>query len=215
MASLRRTGGGDTTRAAATRRALLGATLVVPGLALLPLSACHQPVAFQSLDVSGSQWGQGFQLKDGDGRDRSLAEFRGQVVLLFFGFTQCPDVCPTALTRAAQVMRLLGPDSARLQVIFVTVDPERDSPAVLKAYTKAFHPGFLGLWGDLLTTQAVAREFKVFYQKIPTGSSYTMDHTAISYVVDPGGRLRLAVKHAQTAESLAADITTLLAERSS
>ena len=131
-------------------------------------------------------------------------------MLIFFGFTQCPDICPTALSRAADVMQRLGPESDRLQVIFVTIDPERDTPALLREYTRAFHPSFVGLHGDAAVTAATAQQFKVFYNKVPTGSSYTMDHSAISYVFDPQGRLRLAVKHEQPAASLAADIGRLL-----
>ncbi len=133
-------------------------------------------------------------------------------MLLFFGFTQCPDVCPTSLARAADVMRRLGPQAPRLQVIFVTVDPERDGPAVLREYPRAFHPSFIALHADPETTAATAQAFRVFYRKVPTGSSYTMDHTATSYVFDPAGRLRLAVRHEQDAASVAADIDRLLRE---
>lgn len=183
--------------------------------ALVVLAGCDrtgQKVPFQSIDISGAEWGRDFRLQGTDGQPVQLADFRGRCVLLFFGFTQCPDVCPTALTRAADLMRRLGSQAARLQVIFVTVDPERDSPAVLREYTRAFHPSFIGLHADLDTTAATAQTFKVFYQKVPTGSSYTMDHTATSYVFDPTGRLRLAVRHEQDAASLAADITRLLKE---
>jgi protein SCO1 len=133
-------------------------------------------------------------------------------VMLFFGLTQRPDVCPTALARAADVMQRLGAQASRLQVIFITVDPERDSPAVLREYPRAFHPSFIGLHADLATTEATAKAFKVYYRKVPTGSSYTLDHTATSYVFDPTGRLRLAVRHAQDAASVTADITRLLKE---
>ena len=166
--------------------------------------------SFQSLDLTGATYGRDFHLSDPDGRVRSLVDFRGQVVLLFFGFTQCPDVCPTALARAAQVKQLLGAQADKLQVIFVTVDPERDSPVVLRAYTRAFNPDFLGLRGDLQTTKQTAQDFKVFFAKVPTGSSYTMDHTAITYSFDPRGNLRLAIRHAQSAESVAADVRVLL-----
>jgi protein SCO1/2 len=194
------------------RRALSG--LVGSVLALSSLTGCEaDKPGFRSLDVSGADWGKDFNLLDPEGRERSLADFRGKVVLIFFGFTQCPDVCPTALTRAVEVKRALGNDGQRLQVIFVTVDPERDTPDVLKAYMQAFDPTFLGLSGDLAQTQATASDFKIFYQKVPTGSSYTMDHTALSYAFDPAGRLRLAIKHAEPATSVAADLKLLLAER--
>ncbi|GAB4123846.1 MAG: SCO family protein [Rubrivivax sp.] len=200
-------------RDATDRRAALGRAAA--GLAALLLAACDRPdgaAPFQSIDVSGADWGRDFSLLDADGRTVRLADFKGRCVMLFFGFTQCPDVCPTALARAADVMQRLGPQAARLQVIFVTVDPERDSPAVLREYPRAFHPSFIGLHADLATTEATAKAFKVFYRKVPTGSSYTMDHTATSYVFDPAGRLRLAVRHEQDAASVAADITRLLKE---
>lgn len=198
----------------AGRRAAL--TCAAAGVAGLLLAACDRPgraSPFQSLDVTGTDWGRDFNLLDADGRTVRLADFKGRCVLLFFGFTQCPDVCPTSLARAADVMQRLGPAASRLQVIFVTVDPERDLPAVLREYPRAFHPSFIGLHADLATTEATAKAFKVFYRKVPTGSTYTMDHTATSYVFDPAGRLRLAVRHEQDAASVAADITRLLKEQ--
>ena len=190
-------------------------TIAVTSMALagsFALSACTHE-RFQSLDVTGAGFGRDFRLADQDGRVRTLQEFRGQVVLMFFGFTQCPDVCPTALARAADVLGRLGTEAQRIQVIFVTIDPERDAPAMLREYTRAFHPSFLGLSGDLATTASLAREFRIFYQKVPTGGSHTMDHTAITYAFDPQGRLRLAIRHEQTAESVAADVRLLLASR--
>lgn len=196
-----------------TRRMAL-TSLLGGGLALSALAGCDAGrTGFRSLDVSGADWGKDFHLRDPEGHERSLADFRGKVVLIFFGFTQCPDVCPTALTRAVEAKRALGNDGQRLQVIFVTVDPERDTPDVLEAYVQAVDPEFLGLSGDLAQTQATASDFKIFYQKVPTGSSYTMDHTAVSYAFDPAGRLRLAIKHAEPATSVAADLKLLLAER--
>lgn len=189
------------------RRALL----VLAVLPLLPACDGHGArTGFQSIDVTGADWGRDFRLFDAEGRAVTLADFRGRCVMLFFGFTQCPDVCRTALARAADVMQRLGPLAQRLQVIFVTVDPERDTVAVLGEYPRAFHPSFIGLRADLATTEATAREFKVFYRKVPTGSSYTMDHTTTSYVFDPRGRLRLAVRHEQDAAGVAADIERLL-----
>lgn len=170
-----------------------------------------EAVAFKAMDITGAPYGQDFRLLDSDGRTRTLADWRGRLVMVFFGFTQCPDVCPTALARAADVMQRLGPDATKLQVIFVTIDPERDSPELLRAYTQVFHPSFLGLHADLDTTAATAQAFRVYYRKVPSGSSYTMDHTAISYVYDTGGRLRLAVRHEQSAEEVAADLRRLLA----
>lgn len=195
-----------------SRRGLVLATL---GAAVLSATGCQkekpQP-SFVAMDLTGAEYGRDFSLQDPDGRTRTLADFRGKAVMLFFGFTQCPDACPTALSRAAEVRRLLGPQAERLQVIFVTIDPERDSAAVLKEYTHAFDPSFLGLRADAAGTAAVAKEFKVIYRKVPTGSSYTMDHTAFTYVLDPQGRLRLAMRHEQSAADAARDVGLLLAQ---
>jgi protein SCO1 len=183
--------------------AALGATLL--------LAACGPAgPSFQSTDITGAAFGQDFRLLDPDGQQRSLADFRGQAVIIFFGFTQCPDVCPTALIRAAEVKQRLGAEADRLQVVFITLDPERDTPEVLREYTAAFGADFLGLYTAVDETRALADEFRIFYRKVPTGGSYTMDHTATSYVYDPEGRLRLAVLHAQDAESVTADLQTLL-----
>ena len=199
---------------AGRRRALWSLAAVLGAMGCMPAREPPSDTAagsrFNSLDVTGAEWGRDFQLQDAQGRTRTLADFKGQVVLIFFGFTQCPDVCPTALSRAAAVMQQLGPAADRVQVIFVTVDPERDSPAVLAEYTRAFHPRFLGLMADLATTERTAKDFKVFYRKVPTGSSYTMDHTALSFVFDPSGRLRLAVRHETPAEQLTQDLKRLL-----
>jgi protein SCO1/2 len=186
--------------------ALIAAALMLPGCQKRPSAA-----TFASMDLTGADYGRDFRLQDADGNPRSLADFRGKVVMLFFGFTQCPDACPTALLRAAEVRRLLGPPLAeRVQVIFVTIDPERDTGPVMKQYTQAFDPGFLGLRTDLPGTAAVAGEFRAHYQKVSTGDSYTMDHTTITYVMDPQGRLRLAMRHDLSAQDAARDIRTLL-----
>jgi protein SCO1/2 len=202
---------------ASRRRALwsLGAVLTAMGCMPGPPAgdAPGKAPHFNGLDITGATWGRDFSLQDPQGRTRRVADFKGQVVVLFFGFTQCPDVCPTALSRAAAVMQQLGSAAERVQVVFVTVDPERDTAPVMDAYTKAFHPRFLGLRADAETTARTAQEFKVLYQKVPTGKSYTMDHTALSFVFDPAGRLRLAVKHAQSADELAADLRQLLDAR--
>ena len=184
-------------------------------LALLVFAAGWQrsaaPVAqFRGMDLTGASYGRDFRLTDPDGRERTLADFKGRAVLLYFGFTQCPDVCPTALTRAAEAKRLLGSEGERLQVIFVTIDPERDLPAVLKEYTAAFDPSFLGLYGDAERTRQTAEHFKVYYKKVPTGGSYTMDHSTLSYAFDPQGRLRLALRHEQNAQDYAHDLRLLL-----
>ena len=166
---------------------------------------------FRGIDLTGAPYGRNFRLTDADGRERTLADYQGKAVLMYFGFVQCPDVCPTALIRAAKVKQLLGADGDKLQVIFITIDPERDTPEVIKAYTAAFDPSFIGLYGDAKRTRETADEFKVYYKQVPTGSSYTMDHSALSYAFDPQGRLRLALRHEQTAEDYAHDLRQLLA----
>lgn len=180
-------------------------------IAAFALNACDPASpSFSNTDITGANFGRDFSLLDPDGNTRSLSDFRGRAVMMFFGFTQCPDICPTALSRAAEVARLLGEDAGRLQVIFVSVDPERDVPEVLRAYTAAFDPSFLGLYTTVDETQEMADSFRVFYRKVPTGGSYTMDHTATSYVYDPEGRLRLAVSYQSSAESIASDLRILL-----
>jgi protein SCO1/2 len=189
------------------KAALLAAMLVATGW----LSGCDNlPAGFNGINLAGAGFGREFSLTDPDGRERTLADFRGKYVMMFFGYTQCPDVCPTALARAVAVRQKLGVEADRLQVIFVTVDPERDTPVVLKAYTTAFDPTFLGLRGDETRTKEVAGEFRAFYAKVPTGSSYAMDHSAITYVLDASGRLRLGLQHSLTAEQFAADLQTLM-----
>lgn len=184
-------------------------------LAALLLGACGggADTRFANTDITGVDYGKDFALADHSGKPRRLADFRGKVVSLFFGYTQCPDVCPTTLTTMAQVMKLLGDDAGRVQVAFVTVDPERDSQDLLAQYVPAFHPDFIGLRGDAGATRSIAQDFKVFYQKVPgkTETSYTVDHTAGTYLFDPQGRLRLYVKHGEAAEGIAADIRLLLA----
>lgn len=177
----------------------------------LALAGCErsQP-SYQAIDLTGADFGRTFALQDPDGRTRTLDEFKGRYVMLFFGFTQCPDVCPTALARAAEVRRLLGSDAGKLQVLLITVDPERDTAEVLRSYTAAFDPGFIALRGDAQATEAVAREFKIHYAKVPTDNSYTMDHTALTYILDPESRLRLAIRHEQTPQEVAQDLRTLM-----
>ena len=163
-------------------------------------------------DVTGSSFGHDFSLKDPSGKTRTLEDFRGKAVVVFFGYTQCPDVCPTTLATLAQAMKELGPDADRVQVLFVTVDPERDTPDLLAKYVPSFDPRFLGLWGDADATARTAKEFKVLYQKVPgaTPGSYTMDHSAGSYVFDPKGRLRLFVSNGQGPAVFAHDLRELL-----
>ena len=198
------------------RRAVLRAAAAAAVAAGL-LPGCERGgggrASFRSTDVTGADYGKTLALTDHTGAPRTLADWRGKVVVLFFGFTQCPDVCPTTLATMADVMRRLGPDADRLQVLFVTVDPERDTQAVIGPYVTAFDPRFVGLYGDRDATARAAREFKVFFQKVPgrTEGTYGIDHTAASYVIDAQGRLRLYVRHQQTADDLVADLRLLLA----
>jgi len=176
------------------------------------LAACTGKAAFNNTDITGANFGKELALTGHDGKPRTLADFRGKVVVVFFGYTQCPDVCPTTLSEMAEVMKALGARSDKVQVLFVSVDPERDTQALLAQYVPAFDARFLGLYGDAEATTKAAREFKVFFQKVPgkTPSSYTVDHTAGSYVFDPQGRIRLFVKHAQGVEPLASDLRRLI-----
>lgn len=191
---------------------------LLQGLALLSaaglLAACS-PAAkpgFSAVDITGAEYARDFQLTDHNGQPRSLQDFRGKVVVLFFGFAQCPDVCPTAMAELAQIKQALGADGDKLQGLFVTVDPERDTPEVLKAYMANFDPSFLALRTTPEGLAALAKDYKIYYKKVEgkTPTSYTMDHSAGSYVYDPQGRLRLYVRYGMGAEALAADIRLLL-----
>jgi len=181
---------------------------------MLILTACSPKPEFKNIDITGSTaFGKDFSLLDPDGKVRTLADFKGKVVVMFFGYTQCPDICPTTLTEMQQVMSILGPQSDKVQVLFVTVDPQRDTAAILKQYVPAFDPRFLGLLpADDAALEKVAKDFKIYYKKVPgiSPGSYTMDHTAGSYAFDPDGRLRLYIKHAQGPETLAHDLKELL-----
>ena len=196
------------------RKALLA---VLAGAALL--AACDRLTpagsgGFKAIDITGADYARGFSLPDVDGKTRTLADFKGKVVVVFFGYTQCPDVCPTTMAELAEVKRSLGADGARVQGVFVTVDPERDTPALLKAYMANFSSDFVGLRGTPEQTQELARQFKVFYAKVPgkTETSYTVDHTAGSYVFDAQGRIRLFTRYGSGAKPLAEDLKRLLAE---
>jgi protein SCO1/2 len=181
---------------------------------LLIFKACSPKPEFKNIDITGSTaFGKDFSLVDPDGKVRTLADFKGKVVVMFFGYTQCPDVCPTTLTEMQQVMTILGPKSDKVQVLFVTVDPQRDTAAILKQYVPAFDSRFLGLRPeDDVALEKVAKEFKIYYKKVPgiSSGSYTIDHSAGSYAFDPDGRLRLYIKHAQGPETLAHDVKELL-----
>ena len=171
-------------------------------------------VAFNGVDITGAEYGRELALPDADGQARTLGDFKGKVSVVFFGYTQCPDVCPTTLAELARIKQSLGADGSRVQGVFVTVDPERDTAEVLKAYVGNFDPSFVALRGSAAQTTAAAREFKVFFAKVPgkTPDSYTMDHTAGSYVIDAKGRLRLFERYGTPPEALAADLKQLLKE---
>jgi protein SCO1/2 len=167
---------------------------------------------FHATDITGADFGRRLALPDLDGRMRTLDDFRGKVTVLFFGYTQCPDVCPTTMAELAEVKKSLGPEGDQVQGVFVTIDPERDTPEVLRNYVASFDPGFVALRGNAEQTAAAAKEFKVFYAKVPGKSprSYTMDHTAASYVFDKSGRLRLFVRYGSGSPALAADLQALI-----
>lgn len=194
---------------------------MILGAVLLPLlAACGKQdgappkAAFKGVDITGAEYAQALDLTDADGKRRKLADFKGKVTVVFFGYTQCPDVCPTTLAELAQVKQSLGEGGARVQGVFVTVDPERDTPEVLKAYVGNFGADFVALRGNADETKAAAKAFKVFYAKVPgkTDTSYTVDHTAGSYVFDAQGRVRLFTRYGSGAEALKHDLGLLLAE---
>lgn len=188
--------------------------------ALLPLlSGCDKPGGpsapsggFKGIDITGAEYARDFALPDVEGRTRTLADFKGRAVVVFFGYMQCPDVCPTTMAELAQIKKLLGADGERLQAVFITVDPERDTPELLKAYMASFDPGFVALRGDLAQTTALAKSYKAFFQKVPgkEPGSYSMDHTAGAWVYDPQGRIRLFVRYGQPVEAWASDLRQLL-----
>jgi protein SCO1/2 len=190
----------------ARRRQFLGAAL------MLALAACTRNIAskLHGVDLSTMKLPGTFHLRDAAGHPRTLEDFRGSVVLLLFGYTHCPDVCPTTLARAVQIRQLLGDNGHKLKVVFVTVDPERDTPVILNAYTTAFDPSFTGLYGDAAQTAEAARSFGAFYRKVPSGNSYTMDHSALDYVIDQNGVVRFALQYGESAKDSADDIRLLL-----
>lgn len=180
---------------------------------VLGVAACSESQeAFKNSDLTGLDYAKDFALTDHHGKARTLADFKGKVVVMFFGYTQCPDVCPTTMAEMAAVMKQLGNDADKVQVLFVTLDPERDTQVLLAAYVPNFDVRFLGLYGDLPATEKVAKEFKVFYQKVPgkTADSYTLDHTAGSYVFDREGRIRVFLRNGQGTESIVHDLKILL-----
>ena len=193
------------------RRFVQAALASVVGVPVL--MACSPEVTpFKSTDVTGAAFAQDFRLKDHHGQLRTLADFKGKNVVTFFGFTQCPDVCPTSMTTMAEVKRLLGDQGERLQVLFITVDPERDTQALLKEYMASFDPGFIALRPEPDELKDVAAAFKIYYKKVPgsTPTAYTMDHSAGKYIFDTEGRVRLFSAYGTDAATIASDIQILL-----
>lgn len=190
-----------------TRRSLLGAA------ALLIAGCSEKAESFSGIDITGADYATGFSLTDHNGQSRTLADFKGKVVVIFFGFTQCPDVCPTSMSELAEAKRLLGADGERLQGLFVSIDPERDTPEIMKQYMASFDPSFLALYAAPDKLPELAKSYKIYYKKVdgPTPTSYTMDHSAGSYVYDPQGRIRLYHRYGSGAPALAADLKKLLA----
>jgi protein SCO1/2 len=184
---------------------------------LTGLLACNKQAStlkFNATDITGTDFGKDFKLTDHNGKLRTLADFKGKAVVMFFGYTHCPDVCPTTMSDLAQALNLLGKDADRVQVLFVTVDPARDTQELLARYVPAFNPTFLGMYGDDAATAKVTKDFRIFYQKHPAknGQDYDVDHTAGTYVFDPAGQLRLFMSYGQGAESIVHDLKQLLAQ---
>ncbi|MDB5864971.1 MAG: putative electron transport protein SCO1/SenC [Betaproteobacteria bacterium] len=189
--------------------------LFAAALLAMLLVACgkREAAQFELTDVTGASFGKALALTDHNGQRRTLADFKGKVVVLFFGFTHCPDACPTTMMELGNVAKQLGPDARRLQVLFVTVDPQRDTAEVLRQYVPSFDPSFLGLYGTPEETSRTAKEFKIYFQKQPqAGGGYTMDHSAGTFVLDSQGRLRLFAQYGAGANPLLHDIRLLLAE---
>jgi protein SCO1/2 len=189
--------------------------LVWVTIALSILPACQrapQPPVFQATDITGAAFAHDFRLTDHNGQVRTLADFKGKVVAIFFGYTHCPDVCPTTLADFAAALEQLGPQADRVQVIFVTVDPQRDTPDLLKQFVPAFNPHFLGMYTDTDSLKQLAREYKVVYQKtaVKAADDYLIDHSAGTYVYDPKGNLRLLVPYGSGPDAIARDLKTLL-----
>jgi protein SCO1/2 len=191
---------------------LIAACAIAAGSAGLFTACSEQKASFNSIDLTGADYAKGFELTDHNGQVRHLTDFAGKVVVMFFGYTQCPDVCPTSMSELAEIKKALGKDGARLQGIFVTVDPQRDTPEVLKAYMENFDPTFLALYATPEKLVDLAKDYKVYYKKVDgkTPTSYTMDHSAGSYVYDTKGQLRLFTRYGSGAKLLTADIQQLL-----
>lgn len=191
--------------------------LIALGLVPWVLAACEpggKSPSFKAVDITGADYANGFDLTDADGKRRQLTDFSGKVIVVFFGFTHCPDVCPTTMLELAAVKKALGADGERVQGVFITIDPDRDTPALLRAYVDNFGSGFVALRGTPEETKAVAKSFKVFYAKVPgsTVDSYSMDHTAGSYVFDTQGKVRLFTRYGTGSDALTHDLKLLLAK---
>ncbi len=183
------------------------------GIMLLFMAACtEKPPEFRSVDITGADYALDFSLPDANGQTKTLADFKGKAVVLFFGFAQCPDVCPTTMAEIAEVKKSLGKDGEKVTAVFVTVDPERDTPQVLSAYMASFEPSFTALRGTPEQTVQLAKYFKIYYKKVEgkTPTSYTIDHTAASFVYDPQGKLRLYTRCGMGAKALVEDLKILL-----
>jgi protein SCO1 len=194
------------------RRALLGLALAAFAAAGCDGLLSGGKTPFHGVDITGSDLGPDFRLTDHNGKERSLADFRGKVVALFFGYTHCPDVCPTTLSDMANAVKALGPDGSRVQVLFMTVDPRRDTPELLRNYVPAFNPTFLGLYGDAAATAKVTKDFKIYAAERPgkTPESYTVDHSAQTLVFDTKGKLRLMLPYGSPGDKIASDLKILL-----
>jgi protein SCO1/2 len=181
-------------------------------LAAAFLAGCDGGPKFKSTDITGAPYGKALELADSEGRARHLEDFRGKTLVLFFGFTRCPDICPTTLAEIAGAVKTLGADADRVQMLFVTLDPERDTGQSLREYVRAFDSRIVALRGDAAATQQVAKDFKIYYEKRKQGDTYTIDHSAQAYVLDAQGRLRLLVRHDRIGQDLAPDLRALLRE---
>ncbi len=197
-----------------SRRLLVAGTFAGVALAACDrLSGVSKGPSFHAANITGAEFARHLELPDVDGKMRTLADWKGKVTVVFFGYTQCPDVCPTTMAELVQIRKSLGGEGERIETVFVTIDPERDTPEILKAYVGNFGPGFTALRGSAEQTAAAAKEFKVFYAKAPgrTPGSYTMDHSAASFVFDATGRARLYVPYGGEPKNFAADLKQLVA----
>jgi len=194
-------------------RVWLGACYALVAFTLAGCQPAPQPLSFQATDITGAAFAHDFRLTDHNGQDRTLADFRGKVVAVFFGYIHCPDVCPTTLSDFSLALQQLGPQADRVQVIFVTVDPQRDTPDLLKQFVPAFNPGFLGMYTDAESLKLLAKEYKVVYQKtaVKAADDYLIDHSAGTYIYDPQGNLRLLMPYGSSPDAIANDLKALLA----